>query len=106
MQFKEIVMQRYAVKKFNGKVVPEEKINELIELVRYAPSALNLQPWKIRIVTDQKLKNELRPAAFDQEQITTCSHLLVFCADPDYENLIKKSGSCYNKTTYRMRSRQ
>ena len=92
MQFKEIVMQRYAVKKFNGKVVPEEKINELIELVRYAPSALNLQPWKIRIVTDQKLKNELRPAAFDQEQITTCSHLLVFCADPDYENLIKKLG--------------
>ena len=48
MEFKEIVMQRYAVKKFNGKVVPEEKINELIELVRYAPSALNLQPWRIK----------------------------------------------------------
>jgi nitroreductase len=92
MQFKEIVMQRYAVKKFNGKVVPEEKINELIELVRYAPSALNLQPWRIRVVTDQKLKEELRPAAFDQEQITTCSHLLVFCADPDYDSLIKKLG--------------
>jgi nitroreductase / dihydropteridine reductase len=93
MQFKDIVMQRYAVKKFDGKVVPEEKIDGLIELVRYAPSALNLQPWKIRIVRDQKQKEQLRPAAFDQEQITTCSHLLVFCADPDYDSLIKKLGA-------------
>jgi nitroreductase / dihydropteridine reductase len=90
MQFKDIVMQRYAVKKFNGKTVPGEKINELIELVRFAPSALNLQPWKIKVVTDQKLKEQLRPAAFNQEQITTCSHLLVFCADPDYDSLIKR----------------
>ncbi len=93
MQFKDIVMQRYAVKKFDGKLVPEEKINELIELVRYAPSALDLQPWKIKVVIDQKQKEQLRPAAFDQEQITTCSHLLVFCADPDYDSLIKKLGA-------------
>lgn len=92
MDFKDIVMQRYAVKKFNGKMVPEEKINELIELVRFAPSALDLQPWKIKVVTDQKQKEQLRPAAFDQEQITTCSHLLVFCADPDYDRLVKKLG--------------
>lgn len=92
MQFKDIVMQRYATKKFDGKKIPEEKIDELIELVRYAPSAINLQPWKIKIVTDQKLKEQLKPAAFDQEQITTCSHLLVFCADPDYDSLIKRLG--------------
>jgi nitroreductase / dihydropteridine reductase len=93
MDFKDIVMQRYAVKKFSGKKVPEEKINELIELVRFAPSALDLQPWKIKVVTDQKQKEQLRPAAFNQEQITTCSHLLVFCADPDYGSLIKKLGA-------------
>jgi nitroreductase len=90
MQFKEIVMQRYATKKFDGRKIPEDQINELIECVRFAPSALNLQPWRIKVVTDQKLKEQLRPAAFDQEQITSCSHLLVFCADPDYEGLIKK----------------
>jgi nitroreductase / dihydropteridine reductase len=93
MQFKDIVMERYAVKKFNGKLVPEEKINELIDLVRFAPSALDLQPWKIKVVTDQKQKEQLRAAAFNQEQITTCSHLLVFCADPDYDSLIKKLGA-------------
>jgi nitroreductase/dihydropteridine reductase len=92
MQFWDIVMQRYATKKFDGRKIGEEKIRELLELVRFAPSALNLQPWRIKIVTDQKIKEQLRPATNDQEQITTCSHLLVFCADPDYEGLISRLG--------------
>ena len=90
MEFADIVMSRYATKKFDGRKIPEAKINELIEIVRFAPSALNLQPWKIKIVTDQKIKEQIRPVAFDQEQVTSCSHLLVFCADPDYEGLIRK----------------
>lgn len=90
MEFKDIVMERYATKKFDGMTIPDEKIDELIELIRFAPSALNLQPWRIRIITDPKIKELLKPAAFDQEQITTCSHLLVFCADPDYKALISK----------------
>jgi nitroreductase / dihydropteridine reductase len=97
MEFKDIVMQRYATKKFDGRTVPAEKIDELIEYVRYAPSALNMQPWRIKIVTDQATKERLKPAAFDQEQVTTCSHLLVFCADPDYENLIAKLARLLDK---------
>ncbi len=93
MEFKDIVMQRYATKKFDGRKISEEKIGELLELVRFAPSALNLQPWKIKIVSDQKIKDQLRPATNNQEQITSCSHLLVFCADPDYEGLIRRLGT-------------
>jgi len=98
MDFREIVMSRYATKKFDGRKIPQEKVDELIELVRFAPSAINLQPWKIRIVTDQQTKEQLRPAAFDQEQITTCSHLLVFCADPDYGSLIARLGALLAKS--------
>jgi len=90
MEFKDIVMSRYATKKFDGRKIPEDKVNELLEIVRFAPSAINLQPWKIRVVTDQKLKEQLRPVTNDQEQITSCSHLLVFCANPDFDSLIKK----------------
>ena len=74
------------------------KINELLEMVRFAPSAINLQPWKIKIVTDQKVKEQLKPAAFNQEQITSCSHLLVFCADPDYDSLIRRLGTLLKKS--------
>lgn len=93
MEFMKIVMSRYATKKFDGKKIPEKKIDELLEMVRFAPSALNLQPWKIKLVTDQKTKDLLKPAAFNQEQVTTCSHLLVFCADPDYDSLIRRLGA-------------
>ena len=98
MEFADIVTSRYATKKFDGRTIPDTKINELLELVRFAPSALNLQPWKIKVVTDQKVKEQLKPAAFDQEQITTCSHLLVFCADPDYDNLIRRLGVLLKKS--------
>jgi nitroreductase/dihydropteridine reductase len=98
MDFTKIVMSRYATKKFDGKKIPEKKVDELLELVRFAPSAINLQPWKIRIVTDQKEKEQLKSAAFNQDQITTCSHLLVFCADPDYESLIKRLGALLKKS--------
>ena len=97
MQFKDIVMQRYAVKKFDGKKVSEDLISELLELVRFAPSAINLQPWKIHIVTDQKVKEQLLPASYNQQQVTTCSHLLVFCADTDYDDLIRRLGILMQK---------
>ena len=98
MEFADIVMSRYATKKFDSRKIPETKINELLELVRFAPSALNLQPWKIKVVTDQKVKEQLRPVAFDQEQVTSCSHLLVFCADPDYDSLIHRLGTLLKKS--------
>jgi nitroreductase / dihydropteridine reductase len=93
MEFSKIVMSRYATKKFDGRKIPESKINELLDMVRFAASAMNLQPWKIKVVTDQKVKDLLKPAAFNQEQITSCSHLLVFCADPDYDSLISRLGT-------------
>jgi nitroreductase len=90
MDFKDIVLQRYAAKRFHTKKVPDALIHELLDMVRYAPSALNLQPWKIKVVTNQGIKEQLQPAAFDQEQVTTCSHLLVFCAETDYPALIRR----------------
>jgi len=90
MEFKDIVMQRYATKKFDGRRIPEAKMMELYELIRFAPSAVNVQPWKIKVVTDPKVKEQLKPATWDQEQITTCSHLLVFCANTDFKGLITR----------------
>ncbi|OIO27050.1 NAD(P)H-dependent oxidoreductase [Candidatus Micrarchaeota archaeon CG1_02_55_22] len=88
MEFKEIVESRYATKEFDGHKVDEKTFNELLELVRLAPSSYNLQPWKIRVVSDEATKKALSPFAYDQKQISSCSHLLVFCADTDVGGLI------------------
>ena len=91
MEFKDIVRKRYAAKQFNGKMIPKEKIDELLDIIRFAPSALNLQPWKIKVISDRKIKEALKSASFNQGQVTTCSHLLVFCANTNVDELIEKA---------------
>lgn len=82
MNFKEIIKKRYAVKKFNpDKKISEEDLNEILEMIRLAPSSYNLQPWKIIVITKKDLKEKLVPASYGQTQVRDCSHLLVFCAD-------------------------
>jgi nitroreductase / dihydropteridine reductase len=88
MEFKDVVMQRYATKAFTDQKVPEEKIDELLDLIRFAPSALNLQPWKVKVVSDQATRDQLAPAMFGQPQAVRCSHLLILCANTDIDDVI------------------
>ncbi|MBL7056019.1 NAD(P)H-dependent oxidoreductase [Candidatus Woesearchaeota archaeon] len=90
MEFKEIVEKRYAVKKFDKKVIPENKIEELLEIIRLSASSFGLQPYKIKIVDDQETKEKLLPASWNQPQINTCSHLMVFCANINVKEQIEK----------------
>ena len=90
MDFEKIVRERYATKMFDGRKLPQDKINKLLELIRYAPSSFNIQPWVIKVVTDQATKEKLAPASWNQPQITSCSHLLVFCANKDIAGNIDK----------------
>lgn len=81
MEFKDIVQKRYATKQFNGEEVSEDKIDELLEIIRLSPSSFNVQPWRIKVISDKETKEKLLPVSYNQPQITSCSHLLVFCAD-------------------------
>ena len=71
---------RYASKKMNGKKVPDEKIEKILEAVRLAPSSIGLQPYSVIIITDPELKKQILPIANNQQQIIDSSHLLVFAA--------------------------
>jgi nitroreductase/dihydropteridine reductase len=90
MEFREAIMQRYATKRFAERTVPDSLIDQLLETVSWAPSGLNIQPWRIKMVTDPGVKAELSVASWDEPQIKSCSHLLVFCADTDYAGLVAK----------------
>lgn len=85
-----IVMKRYATKKFDGRKVEDGKIGELKEIIRFSASSFGLQPWKIKVVADQATKDRLQAASWNQQQITTCSHLFVICADTDLEGNIER----------------
>ena len=75
---------RYATKAMNGKTVPQEKVDIILEAARLAPTSSGLQPFEIIVVTNQELKEKIKPVAWNQSVVTDCSHLLVFAAWDNY----------------------
>ena len=71
---------RYASKKMNGKTVPGEKAERILDAIRLAPSSLGLQPYSVLVITDPEIKRQILPVANNQQQIIDSSHLLVFAA--------------------------
>lgn len=68
----------------NGEVVVESKINSILEAIRLVPTSSGLQPFEVMVITNPALKESIRKVAFNQSQITDCSHLLVFAAWDHY----------------------
>jgi nitroreductase len=75
---------RYATKAMNGQKVPQEKIENIIEAISLAPTSSGLQPFEVYVITNQEVKEKIKPIAWNQSVITDCSHLLVFAAWDTY----------------------
>ncbi len=50
----EALKSRRAIRAYEDKAVPESAIQTLLEAATYAPSAINVQPWKFTIVTNKE----------------------------------------------------
>lgn len=59
MNFLELVKARYSARKYANRPVEAEKLDYIMECVRFAPSAVNFQPWRFRIVTDEAVLKTL-----------------------------------------------
>jgi nitroreductase len=76
---------RYATKKMNSaQAVSDEKVDRIVEAARLAPTSSGLQPYEIIVVKSKAVREQMKPKAFGQSQITDGSHVLVFAAWDDY----------------------
>jgi len=75
---------RYAAKAMNGEKVPQEKIDPIIASISLAPTSSGLQPFEVFVITNQEVKEKIKPIAWNQSVVTDCSHLLVFAAWDTY----------------------
>lgn len=76
---------RYATKKMDAqKMVPQEKVERILEAVRLAPTSSGLQPFEIIVVSNREMREKIKAIAWGQAQITDGSHLLVFAAWDNY----------------------
>jgi nitroreductase/dihydropteridine reductase len=84
MELLEALNWRYATKKMNGEVVPQDKVDKILKAAHLAPTSSGLQPFEIIVVTNPELKEKIKSIAYDQSQITEGSHLLIFAAWDTY----------------------
>jgi len=76
---------RYATKKMDPhKIVAQEKVDRIIEAARLAPTSSGLQPFEVLVVTNPGIREKIKSIAWNQTQVTDCSHLLVFAAWDNY----------------------
>lgn len=76
MNYLEALKWRYSVKKFDGKKIPSEKLNNILEAGRLSVSSLGLQPHHLLVVENDETIQKLIPAFYNPSQISTCSHLI------------------------------
>lgn len=76
-----VLKGRYAVKKFDKtKKIPNDLWEMIEDAICLTPSSFGLMPWKAIVVTDEKTREKLVPASWNQPQISESSHLIVFCS--------------------------
>lgn len=84
MELIEKLKWRYAAKAMNGEKVSQDKIDQIIEAISLSPTSSGLQPFEVIVITNQDVKEKIRPVAWNQSMITDCSHLFVFAAWDTY----------------------
>ena len=82
---------RYATKKFDHtKKLSTEQLNNLLEAVHLAPSSAGLQSYKVIVVEDAAVREQLREAAHGQTQITDASQLIVLASETNIDEAYVK----------------
>lgn len=88
------IKSRYSTKKFDpSKILPEEILSQVKELLRFSPSSVNSQPWHFFLVGSKEGKEVVArstagPFEFNTQKVLDASHVVVCCRrtqmDTDY----------------------
>ncbi|WP_353201729.1 NAD(P)H-dependent oxidoreductase [Polynucleobacter sp.] len=113
MSLIEKLQWRYATKKMDAsKVVPKEKLEQILDAIRLSASSSGLQPYEVIVVSNKAVREKICTIASNQSQITDCSYLLVFAVWDTYtaerinaafdmteeiRNLKSESGTAYRQ---------
>ena len=78
---------RYATKKYDpSKKVSHEDVQKIKEAIQLSASSYGLQLYKVLDIQDTDIREQLKPATWNQPQTTDASHLFVFCVPTDLKD--------------------
>lgn len=76
----EILENRFSCQEFNDYIISDEIIEKLKCNIILSPSSFNSLPFRIFCIKNKKILKLLHKFSYFQNQISTCSHLFVFCS--------------------------
>ena len=89
-RFLELVKQRYSCRSYQAKSVEQGKLNYIIECVRFAPSAVNKQPWQFHVVNDKADMAKLQEC-YNREWFATAP-MYIICSILHNEEWVRSDG--------------
>jgi nitroreductase len=95
MDMFEVIRTRRSIRKYIDKPVEKEKLLRVLEAARLAPSAVNRQPWDFIVITDPKIKEEMK-SAYSRDWFYSAPVIIVACASPS-KAWVRKDGEEYWK---------
>ena len=78
----DVIMSRKSVRSYTDEAVPQEKVELLLRAAMAAPSAMNVQPWRFVVVTDQAVKEAL--AGSRGGMIVQAPLVIVICGETKF----------------------
>lgn len=81
MNFSELVTKRYSVRAYKPDPVEEEKLQQVLEAARMAPTAVNLQPFQIIVIHTAGREAELS-RIYGRDWFTQAPLIICACGVP------------------------
>lgn len=87
MTVTDAIRTRKSVRSYVDRAVEPEKLDHVLEAARLAPSARNLQEWRIVVVSDAEKRRGLSEAAYGQAFVGQAPLVLICCAETDHHRM-------------------
>jgi nitroreductase len=80
----EAIRSRYSCRAYQQRPIEQEKLNQVFEAARLAPSAKNLQDWRFVVVTDKEKKRQVAGTTNRPEVFEKAGAIIAACSNSDY----------------------
>jgi len=81
LDVRQAAVRRRSIRTFAASSITTEDIALILDTVRLAPSAFNVQPWRFVVVESPELKTQLAEAAYNQRQVISAPAVIVLYTD-------------------------
>lgn len=82
-EFRKLVEARRSVRKYTEEQIPDDIVNDCLDLALLAPNSSNLQPWEFYRIKNADVKRDVVTACFSQSAAKTAPELIVCVARRD-----------------------